>query len=49
MICDGIDSLFQTEDTVLSSKYEDINEICFTTQFQKIRASSKLLSDKKIN
>ena len=49
MICDGIDSLFQTKDTVaLSSEFEDINEISFTTLIQKIRASSKLLTDKKI-
>lgn len=48
MICDGIDSLFQTEDTVvLSSKFEDINGMSFTTLIQKIRASSKLLTDKK--
>lgn len=48
MICDGIDSLFQTEDTVvLSSKFEDINGISFTTLIKNIRASSKLLTDKK--
>lgn len=48
MICDGIDNLFQTEDpVVLSSKFEDINGKSFTTLIKKIRASSKLLTDKK--
>ncbi|MCC3648147.1 hypothetical protein JGK52_15910 [Cytobacillus oceanisediminis] len=48
MICDGIDSLFQTQDTVvLSSKFEDINGKSFTTLIKKIRASSKLLTDKR--
>ncbi|MBM7631019.1 hypothetical protein [Geomicrobium sediminis] len=48
MICDGIDSLFQTEDTVvLSSRFEDINGKSFTTLIKNIRASSKLLTDKK--
>jgi hypothetical protein len=48
MICDGIDSLFQIEDTdVLSSKFEEVNGISFTMLIQKIRASSKLLTDEK--
>lgn len=48
MICDGIDGLFPTEEpVVLSSKFEDINGISFTTLIQKNRASSKLLTDKK--
>lgn len=48
MICDGIDNLFQTEDpVVLSSKFEDINGKSFTTLIKKVRASSKLLTDKK--
>lgn len=48
MICDGIDSLFQTEDTVVrSSKFEDINGMSFTMLIKKIRASSKLLTDRK--
>lgn len=48
MICDGIDDLFQTKDiVVLSSKFEDINSQSFTTLINKIRVSSKLLTDKK--
>lgn len=48
MICDGIDCLFQIEDTVvLSSKFEDINGKSFTALIKKIRASSKLLTDKR--
>ncbi|WP_391115878.1 hypothetical protein [Psychrobacillus sp. L3] len=48
MICDGIDNLLQTEDSVvLSSLFEDINGKSFTTLIKKIRASSKLLTDKK--
>lgn len=48
MLCDGIDNLFQTEDpVVLSSKFEDINGKSFTTLIKKVRASSKLLTDKK--
>ncbi|SDO07936.1 hypothetical protein SAMN05518871_1105 [Psychrobacillus sp. OK028] len=48
MICDGIESLFPYEDTVaLSSEFEDINGMSFTTLIKKIRASSKLLTDKK--
>lgn len=48
MICDGIDNLFQTEDSVvLSSLFEDINSKSFTKLIKKIRASSKLLTDKK--
>lgn len=48
MLCDGIDNLFQTEDSVLlSSKFEDINGKSFTTLIKKVRASSKLLTDKK--
>jgi hypothetical protein len=48
MICDGIDSLFQLEDTVvLSGRFEDINGNSFTTLIKNIRASSKLLTDKR--
>lgn len=50
LICDGIDSLFENNDTVLSSEFEDINEISFTKLIGRTRASSKLLTDKeKIN
>lgn len=48
MICDGIVSLFPDEDTVvLSREFEDINGKSFTTLIKKIRASSKLLTDKR--
>ncbi len=50
LICDGIDSLFENNNTVLSSEFEDINEISFTKLIGRTRASSKLLTDKeKIN
>lgn len=48
MVCDGIDSLFQTEESIVfSSEFEDINGKSFTTLIKKVRASSKLLTDKK--
>lgn len=48
MICDGIDNLFSIEDKLSnSSDFEDINGIPFTTLIKKIRASAKLLTDKK--
>lgn len=49
LICDGIDTLFQSNNTVWSSEFEDINEISFTKLIRRTRASSKLLTDKKIN
>lgn len=50
LICDGIDSLFESNGTVFLSDFEDINKISFTKIIGKTRASSKLLTDKrKIN
>ena len=50
LICDGIDSLFEANNILPSSEFEDINEISFTKLIGRTRASSKLLTDKaKIN
>ncbi|WP_096186246.1 hypothetical protein [Evansella halocellulosilytica] len=48
MICDGIDDLFPMEDGgVISNGFEDINGKSFTALIKDIRASSKLLTDKR--
>lgn len=49
MICEGIDSLFKDNERKSSEIFGDINGKSFTYLIGKTRASSKLLTDKKIS
>lgn len=48
LICDGMDSLFKVDEKKSSECFSDIKGKSFTYLIAKTRASSKLLTDKKI-